>query len=75
MAAMSSWRDYQERAAEFFRELDLEATIDQRITGARGTHAVDVTVRARRAGITQLWIVECKLWQRPISKLHVAALM
>lgn len=75
MAAMPSWRDYQERAAAFFRTLGLEATTDESINGARATHALDVAVRSRpRAGITQLWIVECKLWQRRVGKAHVATL-
>jgi hypothetical protein len=74
MAIMTSWRDYQEEAAAFFRTLELEATTDESISGARGAHAVDVAVRSRRAGITQLWIVECKLWRRSVGKLHVAAL-
>ena len=74
MAAMAEWRDYQEQAAAFFRDLGLDATTDERITGARATHRVDVAVRARRVGMNQLWIVECKKWQRPVNKEHVAAL-
>jgi restriction system protein len=73
MAVMSSWRDYQEEAAAFFRDLGHEATTDERITGARATHMVDVAVRTKRA-IPQLWVVECKRWQRPVNKEHVAAL-
>jgi len=73
MAVMPSWRDYQEEAAEFFRDLGHDATTDERITGARGTHRVDVAVRTKHA-IPQLWIVECKRWQRPVNKEHVLAL-
>jgi hypothetical protein len=75
MAVMASWQDYQRQAAAFFRSLGLEATTDERIPGARGAHAVDVAVRSQaRAGIRQLWIVECKFWQRRVGKVHVAAL-
>jgi hypothetical protein len=74
MAVMPSWRDYQEEAAAFFRDLGLEATTDERITGARGTHKVDVAVRGQRIGMSQLWVVECKKWERPVNKLHVLAL-
>jgi restriction system protein len=74
MAVMPSWRDYQEEAAEFFRDLGLEATTDESVTGARGMHQVDVVVRTKRIGIPQLWIVECKLWRRRVGKVHVLAL-
>jgi restriction system protein len=74
MAAMPSWRDHQEEAAAFFRDLGLDATTDESIAGARSPHRVDVAVRTKRVGISQLWIVECKLWRRRLSKLHVEAL-
>lgn len=71
---MTRWREYQEETAALFRSVGLNATTDERIEGARGKHAVDVVVRSRRAGLTQLWVVECKWRQRPVEKLHVAAL-
>jgi hypothetical protein len=74
MVAMPSWRDYQEEAAAFFRDLGLDATTDESIAGARGTHRVDVAVRTKRVGISQLWIIECKLWRRRVSKDHVSVL-
>jgi restriction system protein len=75
---MTAWRDYQESAAHFFRVLGMDASVGERLTGARGHHDVDVVVRASRAGIEhieQLWIVECKLWRRSVDKLYVAALV
>ncbi len=74
MAVMHTWRDYQDEAAAFFRDLGLDATPDETITGARSPHRVHVAVRTKRLGISQLWIVECKLWRRRVSKLHVEAL-
>jgi hypothetical protein len=71
---MTAWHDYQERAADFFRTLGMDANVDERVEGARGQHDVDVVVRATRAGIEQVWVVECKLWRRSVSKVHVAAL-
>ncbi len=71
---MTAWHDYQERAADFFRALGMGATVDERVEGARGQHDVDVVVRATRAGIQQVWIVECKWWQRPVDKEPIAAL-
>lgn len=71
---MPKWQDYQERAAEFFRDLGMSADTDQSIKGVRGSHRVDVVARLDQAWGTQLWIVECKLWRRRVGKLHVAAL-
>jgi len=71
---MAKWREYQEESAELFRSLGLEATTDERLEGTRGQHDVDVVVRSRRAGLDQLWIVECKRRNRRVEKLHVAAL-
>ena len=68
------WREYQEEAAVLFRSLGLEATTDERLRGVRVAHNVDVVVRSRRAGLEQLWVVECKRHRRRVEKLHVAAL-
>lgn len=74
MDGVTAWHDYQQQAAAFFQSLDLEVTIDESVSGARGMHDIDVVVRARRAGIEQLWVVECKHWRKSIDKLHVLAL-
>jgi restriction system protein len=71
---MTAWQEYQERAAYFFHLLGMDVHVDEHVIGARGEHDVDVVVRAGQAGIGQTWIVECKLWRRRVSKLHVAAL-
>ena len=71
---MTIWHEYQEEAAAFFRSLGLIAKIDEKVSGVRGDHDVDVVVRSARAGIKQLWLVECKHWERPVDKLHVSAL-
>jgi len=69
-----AWQEYQEEAAEFFRSLGLEAAADVTLKGVRTSHDVDVVVRSHHAGFDILWIVECKLWKTPVSKLHVLAL-
>lgn len=71
---MVTWKDYQEQTAAFFRGLDMIVNTDERLTGVRGTHDVDVVIRRSTAGIEQLWIVECKKWKRRVTKLHVVAL-
>jgi hypothetical protein len=52
----------------------MNANVDERLEGVRGQHDVDVAVRATRAGIDQLWVVECKWWRRPVTKAQVATL-
>ena len=59
---------------EFFRSLGMAAESDVSVTGARTRHDVDVLVRFDHAGLSLQWIVECKHWMRPVSKLHVLAL-
>ena len=68
------WFDYQEEAAECFRLLGLEATTNASIEGVRTKHDVDVLVLSHHAGFDIKWIVECKYWKTPISKVHVLAL-
>lgn len=69
-----NWKDYQEKAASFFRSLGLDAETDVTIHGARTTHDVDVLVKSHHAGFDVTWIVECKHWKSKVSKIHVLAL-
>jgi len=71
---MPAWRDYQEAAAAYYRDLGLTAETDVEIDGARGRHKVDVAVRGHRAAVEFLWIVECKYWNRAVPKEVVATL-
>ena len=74
MTNSTDWRDYQEEAASFFRELGLEAETDARVEGVRTAHDVDVLVTFNHAGMSLKWLVECKHWKRRVSKLHVLGL-
>ncbi|MCU1532314.1 MAG: restriction endonuclease [Arthrobacter sp.] len=73
-AQQMDWNDYQERVAAFFRVLGLEAETNVALSGARGVHDIDVIVRSTHGGMNLLWLVECKLWKRRVSKLHVLGL-
>lgn len=68
------WREYQEKTAEFFRSLGLDAKTDVTIKGVRTTHDVDVLVKFSHVGFDVKWIVECKHWKEKVSKVHVLAL-
>lgn len=71
---MPRWRDYQDEAAAFFRQLGMDAKGDFEVQGVRDVHKIDVLVRIDRRWISQVWIVECKHWKRRVNKLHVEAL-
>ena len=71
---MARWREYQEQAAALFRELGFNVHTDLRVTGARGSHDVDVYASFERAGLAVNWIIECKQWKRPVDKSHVLTL-
>lgn len=70
----AAWREYQEQVAAFFRDLGLTAETDATVTGTRTHHDVDVLVEASVRGVPIRWIVECKHWQRRVSKLTVMGL-
>ena len=71
---MAAWIEYQERVAEFFRTLGLDAQTNVRCHGVRTVHNIDVVVTSRHAGMAVTWIVECKLWKSRVSKDRVLAL-
>ena len=62
------WKQYQRDVAMFLSSLGFETKVDERIRGARAEHDIDVTARTSIAGVRQLWVVECKLWKRPVPK-------
>lgn len=68
-----AWKQYQEAVAKFFRSIGIAADADVTLAGARGTHAVDVVARPTVAGQELLWIIECKLWKRPVPKEKILA--
>jgi restriction system protein len=68
------WKDYQEEAAEFFRSLGLFAETDVDLPGVRTNHDIDVVVKSKHVGFEVLWLVECKHWKSPVTKLHVLGL-
>jgi hypothetical protein len=70
----STWKEYQEEAAAFFRSLGLDAQTDVTVQGVRTSHDVDVLVKSHHVGFDVTWLIECKHWKSRISKLHVLAL-
>lgn len=70
----NDWSDYQEEAADFFRSLGLSTETNVTLKGVRTTHDIDVVVKSKHVGFDVLWLVECKHWRSPVSKLHVLAL-
>ena len=71
---MKPWKKYQEDTAAYFRSIGLEAETDVTVKGVRTSHDVDVLVTSHFHGFDVLWVVECKLWQKPVNKLHVLGL-
>lgn len=74
VALANDWKGYQDEAAEFFRSLGLSAETDVTLQGVRTAHDIDVVVRSKHVGFEVLWLVECKHWKSPVSKLHVLGL-
>jgi hypothetical protein len=61
---VSGWEQYQEEIAAYLARLGFETKTNETLRGVRGTHKIDVTARYTKAGLSQLWIVECKFWKR-----------
>lgn len=72
--AIPKWKLYQDEAANFFQKLGMDAKIEQKIEGVRGMHEIDVYVEGTIHGLPFIWIIECKAWNRNISKEKILAL-
>lgn len=70
----ADWQQYQEDAAQVFRDLGFDATTDVTLHGARYRHDVDVVATYRRAGLELTWIIECKRWRSRVGKDRVLTL-
>ncbi|WP_321938077.1 restriction endonuclease [Burkholderia cepacia] len=68
------WRVYQQDVAELFKSLGCSVEVEKEVTGARGTHVVDVLAQTTFAGVGITWVIECKLWNTAIPKEKVLAL-
>ena len=68
------WREYQHAVADVFKELGCSAEVEKTVTGARGTHDVDIYVTFDKFGHQCRWIIECKLWSRRVTKAEVLKL-
>lgn len=70
----STWREYQEEVAAFFRMQGCNAEVEKIVQGVRAKHEVDVHVTFHRSGIECTWVVECKLWKSKVPKEKVMVL-
>jgi hypothetical protein len=62
------WEEYQHQAAALLRELGFSIEVNAQLAEANGAvHAIDVAARRTVAGVDLIWIVECKLWNKPVD--------
>src|SRR5258708_7017180 len=71
---IAAWRDYQEMAADLFRQMGFAVAIEETLEGARGKHEIDVVARTSLGGVATLWIVGCKHWKTSIPKAQALKL-
>ncbi|MEU7379964.1 restriction endonuclease [Streptomyces sp. NPDC088770] len=69
------WQQYQHEVAATLSQFGFATEVEEQLVGARGTHNIDVTARITSAGITQLWVVECKKWKRAVPKERILTLL
>ncbi|MGC1550956.1 MAG: restriction endonuclease [Rhodanobacter sp.] len=68
------WKQYQEDVAELLRSLGFTATVEAKLSGARGVHKIDVHATQTAYGFPITWIVECKYWNKAVPKEKVLVL-
>jgi len=72
---LRAWERYQHQTADLLREIGFAAEVNDPLQAPNGVvHRVDVSARIALAGVSVLWIVECKLWNRAVPKEKVSAL-
>jgi restriction system protein len=69
------WREYQSAIAAFFQDPGFSANENERVSGVRAGHDIDVLVLSRQFGVVTRWIVEAKHWQTRVTKEKVEALL
>ncbi len=72
---MKPWEHYQHRTAELLGQLGFTTKVNDPLRAPNGVvHRVDVSARMVVAGVPMLWVTECKLWNRAVTKEKVSAL-
>lgn len=72
---MKPWEQYQHRTAELLGQLGFTTKVNDPLHAPNGVvHRVDVSARMTVAGVSMLWVAECKLWNRAVTKEKVSAL-
>lgn len=72
---MKPWEQYQHYTAGVLTGLGFRTKVNDPLLTASGVvHRVDVSARMVVAGVPTLWITECKLWNRAVTKEKVSAL-
>lgn len=62
------WLAYQNEVAAVFRDLHCTAEVNKTVMSARGPQNIDVYVTFQQFGYETRWVVECKLWSRPVPR-------
>ena len=71
--SMRLWGQYQHETADLLGDLGFAVVVNERLTEPNRTeHSVDVAARRTLAGISLLWVVECKLWNRRMGTRGIA---
>ncbi len=69
-----NWKKFQAVTADLFKGLGCSAEIDEVVEGARARHKIDVWVTFIKFGLEIKWVIECKFWNRNVTKEKVLAL-
>jgi predicted Mrr-cat superfamily restriction endonuclease len=66
---ITDWQDLQNKVAQLFAEMGYRTTTPKVVDLAgRGRKEVDVYIEDPRASVNQIILIECKLWNTPVSQ-------
>lgn len=68
------WFNFQEKIAEHFRSLGVQAVTNKTVKGVRTEHDIDIYATSKYLGTNIKWVIEAKYWNTKIPKEKVLAL-
>ncbi|MDB5087005.1 MAG: restriction endonuclease [Mucilaginibacter sp.] len=74
MNYLTTWYEFQEAIADYFRAIGFDAETNKTVLGVRTSHAIDIYVQNKFIGQHLTWIIEAKKWKTCVPKEKVLAL-
>jgi len=67
ISEIQNWRDLEDQVYLFFQEMEYEVEAQKKLRLVRGHKAIDVYVKDPLASLNQIYLIECKMWEKNID--------